>query len=428
MLEALIVTLREGIEAALVVGIIVAFLRKEGRERYLGSVWVGIGAAVVASVLGAFVLYRLTVNEEAFEGVLYITSAAIVGSLVIWMWRHSRQVATQVRGSLARILDRESSVAVASGLFLFTFLMVFREGIETVFFLSALSLSTSGLLSFLGAFLGIAAAVTFGVFFVRGSLKIDLGRFFKVTGIALLIFVVQLLINGYHELSEAGWVPANEKTMGVVGPLVRNEFFFVAAVVLFPLLLLLVPSSRGLEAVAGDGPAAERLRRAAIRRQRRARMVGATLGVMILMVLTLGFARSRPPQTLSPATVVHAEADGQIHLPAATFSDGKLHRFALDVGETTVRFIGIRLESGKIVTAFDACEICGARGYMQDGSAITCLHCHSAIYPPSIGRPGGCNPIPLASRREAGEVVIAAADIAAGAAPFRTGQSHAHHT
>src|SRR4051794_41906243 len=92
MFEALIVTLREGVEAVLVVGIIVAFLRREGYERYLGAVWSGIGAAAAASLAGAFVLYRWAVNEEVFEGLLYLGSAGIVGSVVGRMWGHARAV------------------------------------------------------------------------------------------------------------------------------------------------------------------------------------------------------------------------------------------------------------------------------------------------------------------------------------------------
>lgn len=260
MFEALIVTLREGVEAALVVGIIVAFLRREGYDRYLGAVWTGIGVAAVASLAGSFLLYRWAVNEEVFEGLLYLGSAVIVGTMMVWMWRHSHAISGELKGSLSKILARERAGSVAAGLFLFTFLMVFREGVETVLFLSALSLTTNGLAAALGVLTGLALAVVFGIFFVRGSLRIDLGRFFKITGIALFIFILQLLANGYHELSEAGWLPANETTMATIGPLVKNEFFFVAAVLALPLLMLLIPGRRREEpAPAG---AAARLERA----------------------------------------------------------------------------------------------------------------------------------------------------------------------
>src|SRR3954453_4210421 len=259
MFEALIVTLREGVEAVLVVGIIVAFLRREGYERYLGAVWSGIGVAAAASLAGAFVLYRWAVNEEVFEGILYLGSAVIVGSMMVWMWRHAHALSGEMKGGLSRILAREPAGSGAGGPFLFTFLMVFREGIETVVFLSAVSLTTSGLLAVLGVLIGLAVAIVFGVFFVRGSLRIDLGRFFKITGIALAIFVLQLLVNGYHELAEGGFLPGNETTMGTVGPLVQNEFFFIAAVLALPLLMLLVPGRQRQE--AGAGGAAARLER-----------------------------------------------------------------------------------------------------------------------------------------------------------------------
>ena len=431
MFEALIVTLREGVEAVLVVGIIIAFLRREGYERYLGAVWSGIGAAGAASLAGAFVLYRWAVNEEVFEGLLYLGSAVIVGSMMVWMWRHAHTLSGEMKGSLSRILAREKAGSVSAGLFLFTFLMVFREGIETVLFLSALSLTTSGLMAVLGVGIGLAAAVAFGVYFVRGSLRIDLGRFFKITGIALGIFVLQLLINGYHELSEAGWVLANETTMATLGPLVRNEFFFIAAVLLLPLLMLMIPGRRREEAREVPETGAEgRLARAQAERQARARLVGAVLGVVILAALGFGFVYTRPPAALSPAAPVTPGSDGTVRIPLSTFQDGKLQRFQLSLGGAAVRFIAVPVDAQakEIATAFDACDICGAKGYFQDGTSITCLHCGSAIYPPSIGQSGGCNPAPLPARREGGDLVIAVSDLEKGSPRFTAGEgAHMGH-
>lgn len=424
MFEALIVTLREGVEAALVVGIIVAFLRREGYERHLGAVWGGIAAAAAASLLGALALYRWAVNEEVFEGLLYLGSAVIVGSMMVWMWRHSHALSGEMKGSLSRIIAHERTGSVAAGLFLFTFLMVFREGVETVLFLSALSLTTGGLAAALGVLVGLGAAVVFGVLFVRGSLRIDLGRFFKITGIALSIFLLQLLINGYHELSEAGWLPANETTMATVGPLVKNEFFFVTAVLVLPLLMLMIPGRRQEAAAAG---AAARLERAGSRRQARARVLGSALGLVILAALGLGFVYAQPPAALSPATPVEAGVDGKVRIPLSTFQGTALHRFQVVVDGHPVRFIAVPIEKGgPIATAFDACVICGPRGYYQDGPNITCLHCGSVIYPPSIGQAGGCNPVPLPSRVEGGQLVLAASDLIAGGHLFATGAHGGH--
>lgn len=428
MFEALVVTLREGVEAALVVGIIVAFLRREGYERHLGAVWTGIGTATLASLAGAWVLYRWAVNEEVFEGLLYLGSALIVGSMMVWMWRHSHSLSGEMKGSLAKILARENARSVALGLFLFTFLMVFREGVETVFFLSALSLTTNGLLAILGVLIGLSLAVVFGVLFVRGSLRVDLGRFFKITGIALGIFVLQLLINGYHELSEAGWLPATPTTMATVGPLVQNEFFFIAAVLALPLLMLLIPGKSGNTAPAAEEGASARLARAQSQRQARARTVGAVLGLVILAVLGFGFVYARPPVALSPATPVQVGADGAVRIPLAAFQDMRLHRFQVTVHGQPVRFIAVPIDGSEIATAFDACLICGPKGYYQEGSTVTCLHCGSAIYPPSIGQSGGCNPVPLESRVEAGQLVLAASDLASGAGLFQAAGSHSGHS
>ena len=421
MLEALVVTLREGVEAALVVGIIVAFLRREGLERRLPAVWAGIAAAVAGSLVGGWLLYRAAVNEEAFEGVLYVASAVIVATMLVWMARHARSVAGEVRGSLGRIVGRGSARAVGAGLFLFTFLMVAREGVETVLFLSALSLSSGGVLALAGAALGIAAAVVFGVLFVGGSLRVDLGRFFAATGVALGIFVVQLLLNGYHELSEAGWLPASPGTMAAVGPLVRHEVFFIAAVLLLPLLLLVLPGTprpAPAAAAVAEGAATARLRRAQAGRQRRARALGATLGVGILAVLVLGFAYGRRPRQLSPARVVAVGTDG-VRLPLAELADGRLHRYLAALPGGSVRFIAIRTGRGaEVAAALDACEICGAHGYVEEGETIACLHCESAIYPPTIGQTGGCNPVPLATRIEGEALLVERAALEAAAPLF----------
>jgi FTR1 family protein len=491
MFEALIVTLREGIEVALVVGIIAAFLRREAADRYLRSVWAGIAAAIAASALGGVLLRRLAIDENVLEGLLYLVAAAVVASMLVWMWRHGKALAGEMKGSLARILTRERAASVAAGIFLFTFLMVFREGMETVLFLSALSLTTGGLETVLGVLVGLAAAFVFGVLFVRGSVRVDLGRFFKITGIALLIFTAQLVANGYHELAEAGWLPANQASMAIIGPLVKNEFFFIVAVLALPLLMLLVPgrpaavaggagapsapavAGTGAAAAAGAattsaassvpgagsggapaaapaaspqapaaGRAAARLQRAAERKQSRARLWGGALGVGILAALGLGFVYSRPPAVLSPAQSLAMGADGMVRVPLGDFQGTALRRYVVvlpggggrgdgSAGGTAVRFIAVPLDDPRkpgaaIATAFDACEICGAKGYYQEGPNVTCLHCGSTIYPPTIGQPGGCNPIPLASRREGGELVLRAADLAAGV-PLFGGAAAAHH-
>jgi hypothetical protein len=134
-----------------------------------------------------------------------------------------------------------------------------------------------------------------------------------------------------------------------------------------------------------------------------------------------------------------------VRLPVADFRGTALRRYLVTLGapagprgngggpvrSIAVRFIAVPLDDPRkpgaaIATAFDACEICGAKGYYQEGGNVTCLHCGSAIYPPSIGQHGGCNPIPLPSRREGGELVLRAADLVAGV-PLFGGPAAPHH-
>lgn len=432
MLEALIITLREGVEAALVVGIVYAFLKKEGLERQLRAVWAGLAVAVVASLAGAWMLRSVVINEEASEGVLYVASALMVGSMVVWMWRNAADASKQVKTKLARIAARGNPGAVFAGIFLFTFVMVFREGVETALFLAAVSLTTSGLLTLIGALAGLALAVWFGVLFIRGSVRMDLGRFFKVTGVALLIFVVQLLLNGYHELSEAGWLPASPETMAVIGPLVRNEFFFIVAVLALPLLAIAFPGGRRERAAAatateGEAPnaAAQRLLRLDERRQKRNRAFVGTVGIVILALLGLGFTYAKTEPT-TPVEPLELSVGGEVRLPLAALGENELHRYSVDLGGQPVRFIAMRLGSGEVVAAFDACVICGSQGYSQEGGEVLCLHCASAIFPPTIGRAGGCNPIPLEFTVEGDELVVATSSLAEVADLFAGDGARAH--
>jgi FTR1 family protein len=419
MFEALIITLREGVEAALVIGIILAYLRKIGREELNRSVYIGLMLAIGASILGAVALSRVGLNEELFEGIAMLIAALFVGTMIIWMWRTARRLKSEIEQRVDEIALRRGT-SLSWSLIAFTFLMIFREGVETVLFLSAVNLTTDALLSFFGGVVGLGLAIAFGISFFKGAIRIDLGRFFKVTGVVLLVFAFQLLVGGIHELSEAGVIPMSPGGMRIVGPIVKNDVLFILAIIALPLIILLVPGQRERERLAAASAlegAEKRKSLAQLQRARRWRQVTVGVGVAILTVLTVNYAYSRRPRIIDPPRMVQAE-DGQIKITLATVNDGNLHRFGYRIGDTIVRLLAIKTESGKIRTAFDACEICGAYGYVQEGRAIVCLNCAADIHTPTIGQGGGCNPIPLASRIEGEHLVIAVSDLVKGGGPF----------
>ena len=153
MLQSLIITLREGVEAALLIGIVVAYLTKSGRREHLRTVYYALAAAVVASIAGAAVLQRFSVNSDVVEGWVLLIAAFFVATMIWWMQRTARTL----KRSIEERLENISSGTEASrlGIFLFVFLMVFREGAEMVLMLSAVSLNSADLLNFFGAVAGL---------------------------------------------------------------------------------------------------------------------------------------------------------------------------------------------------------------------------------------------------------------------------------
>jgi len=384
-------------------------------------VWWGLAVAVAGSIAGAYLLERIAVSGEIVEGILMFVAAFFVTTMILWMWRSARGLKREIEQKLEQIAIRDDAGnhSIWLGIFFFTFLMVFREGMETVVFLSAVNLTTSALMSFFGGILGLLLAVLFGIFFVRGSIRINLGRFFKITGIVLLLFVIQLIIGGIHELSEGGWIDIGPRAMATLGPIVKNNALFLIGVLMIPALMLMIPA-RAQAAPQTASAAERRLLLASQRRQKFWRTSAALLSILVVCFIAMDFVygQTRTLSAPEPVTVV----DGRVTIPIAQVSDGNLHRFI--VPETGVRFIVIKTD--KLHVAFDACEICGSQGYVQEGKAVVCLNCAADINTATIGQSGGCNPIPLASENSNGSLVILASDLQKKTAIFNTSGMHSH--
>ena len=207
MLQAFIITLREGVEAALIVGITLAYLTKIGRAELRKTVYAALTAGFLGSIGVAIVISRTHLNEDVFEGWIMLVAAFFVVSMVIFMMKTGRKMKGEIEGKVGLLAGNDAWF----GLFIFIFLMVLREGAETVLILSAISLNSTELLSFLGTLLGLLAAIAFGVMFVKGSVRINLQKFFKVTTAIMFLVAVQLLVSGLHELSESGVIASSKR-------------------------------------------------------------------------------------------------------------------------------------------------------------------------------------------------------------------------
>src|SRR5262249_22229530 len=144
------------------------------------------------------------------------------------------------------------------GLFAFVFLMVLREGVETVLILSAVSLNSTELLSFLGTLGGVIVAILFGVMFVKGSVRINLQKFFRITTVILFFVAFQLVVSGLHELSENGVLPSSKMEMAFVGPIVRNDLFFFVTILALAALMVLFEVKRREPVALPSSPAERR--------------------------------------------------------------------------------------------------------------------------------------------------------------------------
>ena len=414
MLQAFIVTLREGVEAALIVGITLAYLTKIGRPELRKSVYAALGAAFVGSIGVAVLLSRLNWNQDIFEGWIMLAAAFFVVTMIVFMMKTGRRLKGQIEGKIGLLAGEDARF----GLFLFVFLMVLREGVETVLILGAVSLNSSEILSFFGTALGVAVAVLFGVMFVKGSVRINLQKFFRITTVILFFVAAQLIISGLHELSENGVLPSSKQEMAIIGPIVRNDLFFFVTIFALAALMVLFEVKRRQPVAVPESPAE---RRKALWSARRERLWMASVyasSFLFIVLVTAEFIYAKSVSALSPATEV-TFVNGQVSIPLAQVSDGDLHRFQATENGTEIRFWLYQKPDGKVATVFDACEICGAVGFYKGPNGVVCKNCAAPINGQSVGMPGGCNPIPLKAEQTSDAVIIREADLATGARSFQ---------
>src|SRR5687767_15055075 len=208
MFQAFVITLREGLEAFLIIAISLAYLRKSQRSELIPAVHWGIGVSVLLSIGAGWLFYQAR-NQALWEGVLALAAAVSVASLTVHMWRHAKRIKRDIEGHL-QSSTLKSGTAAFAGVFLFTLLMITREGMETALLMGTLMFQMKAMDMMIGAVAGVALAGFVASLWSRFGHRVNLGLFFQVTAVFLMIFVVQLLIYGFHELTEANIFPYSE--------------------------------------------------------------------------------------------------------------------------------------------------------------------------------------------------------------------------
>lgn len=208
MFASFVLALREGLEAALLIGLLLGTLKKLGHTEYQRMIWFGAGLAIIVSgaagylfnVLGASFEGR---NEEIFEGITMLLAAGLLTWVILWMRTQSRGINERLAANVKEVVSDQNQLA----LFSLAFIAVIREGIELAFFLVAVSLDTDGREVLLGASLGLAAVSVVAFLLFKSLIRLNISRFFQVTSIILVLFAAGLVAHGVHEFNAVGFIP-----------------------------------------------------------------------------------------------------------------------------------------------------------------------------------------------------------------------------
>ncbi len=413
MFETLTITLREGIEAALVIGIILAYIGKTGKQALKKYVYAGITAAVAGSIATAIAIQMLMAEwSEFMEGLMFFIAAFFLATMLLWMHRTSKHIKQDIEAGVESAFDKWQALGVLA----LTFFMIYREGAEIVLFLSATAKEASAA-TVLEGLVGLALAVLFGYLFIKGSLRMNLGRFFRITGVMLAVIIFQLIIGGIHEWSEVGIINLSQTGMKLIGPLVKEPASVIFTGIMLGFLVLLfvmVPwrqvNTEGIEGIE---------RRKALGAVRKERNRKTALGIIAvtLILLFVSAQISALPAGIDPKPEKVGVTGDELRIKAST--DGNLHKYVCDAqnhpadcpmhgsnGDANVRILTITRSDESVGVAYDACALCGAAGYAQEGDELICKRCGAPINRDTVGEAGGCNPIPLEYTLEGNEIVI----------------------
>ncbi len=225
MFASFLLSLREGLEAALIIGIVLAALRKMGRSNLSFAVWQGVLVAIAASVLAGMALNWLGAEFEGraeviFEGTAMLVAAVLLTWMVVWMSRQSAGMQAELEAGVRKASAGEGNRWALFGLAL---LAIGREGFELVLFLTAVQMTANPLQAWLGAVLGLASAVALGWLFFASTKRLSLRQFFRVTNLLLVLFAAGLVAHGVHEFNEAGVIPAGIEHVWNVNPILDEK-------------------------------------------------------------------------------------------------------------------------------------------------------------------------------------------------------------
>ena len=224
MVAAILLAFREGLEAALILGIVLGVLKRSGQAHRSRTVWLGAGLAGLASLAGGVGLYSLGIAfegaaEAIFEGVAMLLAAAVLTWMIFWMGRQGRSVQTELEQDVRQAVRKQG----AGTLFFLAFIAVLREGIELALFLTAATFSATAASTLAGGLVGLAAAALAGWLLFATTTRLNLRSFFRATSFLLILFAAGLVAHGVHEFNEVGWIPPVIEHVWDINPILDEK-------------------------------------------------------------------------------------------------------------------------------------------------------------------------------------------------------------
>ncbi|MBI2954128.1 MAG: DUF2318 domain-containing protein [Chloroflexi bacterium] len=408
MLEILVSTLKNALELAFLLAMLSAYLETT-RHRGLGRP-LALGA-LLALVATPILIYGMKsfLEREIAEGTLNLLAVLFTLGLIAGLGRPRDRQDGVARSGSDKNWTLSASVLAAS------FVLVVIRGLDialifpTVFAQNS-RLPNSDLAIKLSAFiLGLSIAALVGVTLRKVVVKVRPAWVASISILSLLTLAVQEAITTVQMMVVRGMVPLTEWLFRIIVPVINNDSAFYYALLVAACVLVLVAARqhrRQKPALQGLNPAQERKLRVASRRT--GTLIGGVSGLLALVVLVDGASAvyANRQLSLSPATPVAPQGDVVMML-VDSVSDGTLRRFSYEASDgTVVRFLVVHKGSGVFGVGLDACAVCGPVGYRQEGKNVICIPCASIISIPTIGFPGGCNPVPLHYHRDGDSLVI----------------------
>ncbi|GAW91994.1 Fe-S-containing protein [Calderihabitans maritimus] len=408
MLKALIETLVPSVEAAVIVAFLLILAQKRTSSLEVPA-RMGLGASVVMSLFTGLAVANFG-NREIVEGTLSLLATITLLLILLWL------LAEGFRGKRFSLNPLLVRVAVPVMLFL----VILVPGMNIVLFPTRIFIQTTSylntelILKIFGGITGVLLAFVLGLSLVRAGVRLNKAVFFLTAAGIFSIAFLRQLITVLQIAFVNGILPLTPLALKVMVPLInhRPKLFYGYLVISGIYILAVMGKKHFAVPSQGLNPAQVRKEKARLRNQMRWAGSAVFMLVSVVTLLVGNYAYANRKIELSPAVPVTPQ-EGAIRISLEEVSDGQLHRFAYTASDgTEMRFIVIQKGEGKVFgVALDACNICGVVGYYQRKDSVVCLNCDVVINTPTIGFPGGCNPIPLEHRIEKGNLIITVEDL-----------------